>query len=252
MSGILDGKKIVIMGVANKRSLAYGCFQALEAQGAEIILTYQNDRLLKSLNRFIDEGILKVKCDVSDPENVHQAFDEIHDKVGNIDGIIHAIAYADPEDLQGETTDASLESFNKAQSISVYSLIAAAKYGRTIMNEGGSIVTLTYMGSVRAIPNYNIMGIAKAGLEAAVRYLARDLAAQKVRVNAISAGAVKTLAVTGVKDYSKLIKMSNERAFDGIGITTREVGNTAAFLLSDLSTGVVGDTIYVDKGTNLI
>ncbi|GAX04386.1 enoyl-ACP reductase 1 [Secundilactobacillus pentosiphilus] len=252
MSGILTGKKIVIMGVANKRSMAYGCFQALEAQGAEIILTYQNDRMLKSLNRFIDDSVTKVPCDVSDPANVESAFNSIHEQVGKIDGIIHAIAYADPEDLKGETTDASLESFNTAQSISVYSLISVAKYGRKIMNEGGSIVTLTYMGSERAIPNYNIMGIAKAGLEATVRYLARDLASQNIRVNAISAGAIKTLAVTGVKDYSKLISLSNERAVNGVGVTIQEVGNTAAFLLSNLSTGLVGDTVYVDKGTHLI
>lgn len=252
MSGILDGKKILIMGVANKRSLAYGCFQALAQQGAQIILTYQNERMLKSLNRFIDEDVTKVECDVSDPDNVHTAFDTIHSQVGDIDGIVHAIAYADSEALQGETTDASLESFQTAQAISVYSLISVAKYGREIMREGGSIVTLTYMGSERAIPNYNIMGIAKAGLEASVRYLARDLASQKIRVNAISAGAVKTLAVTGVKDYSKLIELSDSRAVDGVGITTREVGDTAAFLLSDLSTGIVGDTIYVDKGTHLM
>ncbi|GAX00610.1 enoyl-ACP reductase FabI [Secundilactobacillus silagei] len=252
MSGILTGKKIVIMGVANKRSLAYGCFQALAEQGAEIILTYQNARMLKSLNRFVDADVTKVECDVGDPENVKTAFETIHAQVGSIDGIVHAIAYADPEDLQGETTDASLASFNKAQSISVYSLIAVAKYGRQIMNDGGSIVTLTYMGSERAIPNYNVMGIAKAGLEASVRYLARDLASQDIRVNAISAGAVKTLAVTGVKDYSKLIDLSNERAVNGVGVTIQEVGNTAAFLMSDLSTGIVGDTIYVDKGTHLI
>ena len=154
--------------------------------------------------------------------------------------------------MSGQTTDAGLESFEKAQAISVYSLISAAKYGREMMNEGGSIVTLTYMGSERAVPNYNIMGIAKAGLESTVRYLARDLAVQNIRVNAISAGAIKTLAVTGVKDYNKLIEISNERAVNGEGVTIREVGDTAAFLLSPLSTGVVGDVIYVDKGTHLM
>lgn len=252
MSGILDGKKIVIMGVANKRSLAYGCYQALQAQGAQIILTYQNERFKKSLSRFIDEDVQLVECDVADPENVKTAFAAINDQVGKIDGIIHAIAYADPEALSGETTDADLDAFEKAQAISVYSLISVAKYGRQIMNDGGSIVTLTYMGSERAIPNYNIMGIAKAGLEATVRYLARDLANQNIRVNAISAGAVKTLAVTGVKNYNKLIELSNSRAVDGEGVTIQEVGNTAAFLLSPLATGLVGDTIYVDKGTHLM
>ncbi|GAA3603398.1 enoyl-ACP reductase FabI [Secundilactobacillus similis] len=252
MTGILEGKKIIIMGVANKRSLAYGCFQALAEQGAQLILTYQNERMKRSIDKFIPEDVLEVECDVSEPENVKAAFDTIKATVGNVDGIIHAIAYADPEDLSGQTTDAGLESFEKAQAISVYSLISAAKYGREMMNEGGSIVTLTYMGSERAVPNYNIMGIAKAGLESTVRYLARDLAVQNIRVNAISAGAIKTLAVTGVKDYNKLIEISNERAVNGEGVTIREVGDTAAFLLSPLSTGVVGDVIYVDKGTHLM
>jgi enoyl-[acyl-carrier protein] reductase I len=252
MTGILEGKKIIIMGVANKRSLAYGCFQALAEQGAQLILTYQNERMKRSIDKFIPEDVLEVECDVSEPDNVKAAFDTIKATVGNVDGIIHAIAYADPEDLSGQTTDAGLESFEKAQAISVYSLISAAKYGREMMNEGGSIVTLTYMGSERAVPNYNIMGIAKAGLESTVRYLARDLAVQNIRVNAISAGAIKTLAVTGVKDYNKLIEISNERAVNGEGVTIREVGDTAAFLLSPLSTGVVGDVIYVDKGTHLM
>lgn len=252
MTGILEGKKIIIMGVANKRSLAYGCFQALAEQGAQLILTYQNERMKRSIDKFIPEDVLEVECDVSEPENVKAAFDTIKATVGNVDGIIHAIAYADPEDLSGQTTDAGLESFEKAQAISVYSLISAAKYGREMMNEDGSIVTLTYMGSERAVPNYNIMGIAKAGLESTVRYLARDLAVQNIRVNAISAGAIKTLAVTGVKDYNKLIEISNERAVNGEGVTIREVGDTAAFLLSPLSTGVVGDVIYVDKGTHLM
>ncbi len=240
MSGILDGKKIVIMGVANKRSLAYGCYQALQAQGAQLILTYQNERFKKSLSRFIDEDVQLVECDVADPENVKTAFATIKAQVGSIDGIIHAIAYADPEALSGETTDADLDAFEKAEVISVYSLISVAKYGREIMNDGGSIVTLTYMGSERAIPNYNIMGIAKAGLEATVRYLARDLANQNIRVNAISAGAVKTLAVTGVKDYSKLIELSNSRTVDGEGVTIQEVGNTAAFLLSHWPLALLG------------
>lgn len=252
MTGILEGKKIIIMGVANKRSLAYGCFQALAEQGAQLILTYQNERMKRSIDKFIPEDVLEVECDVSEPDNVKAAFDTIKATVGNVDGIIHAIAYADPEDLSGQTTDAGLESFEKAQAISVYSLISAARYGREMMNEGGSIVTLTYMGSERAVPNYNIMGIAKAGLESTVRYLARDLAVQNIRVNAISAGAIKTLAVTGVKDYNKLIEISNERAVNGEGVTIREVGDTAAFLLSPLSTGVVGDVIYVDKGTHLM
>ncbi|GMA68927.1 enoyl-[acyl-carrier-protein] reductase [NADH] [Leuconostoc litchii] len=250
--GILDNKKIIIMGVANKSSLAFGCMQAILNQGGQVILTYQNDRMKRSLDRFVDESVLKVECDVSTPENIQIAFKKIVDKVGKVDGIVHAIAYAEKSDLANKLTDSTLESFTTAQNISVYSFIATAKYGYDIMNNGGSIVTLSYMGSERAIPNYNIMGVAKAGLESSVRYLARDLAENNIRVNAISAGAIKTLAVTGVKNHNGLIQMSDERTVDGVGVTIEEVGNTAAFLLSPIASGVVGDIIYVDKGTHLI
>ncbi|QEA58223.1 enoyl-ACP reductase FabI [Leuconostoc koreense] len=250
--GILDNKKIIVMGVANKSSLAFGCMEAILNQGGQVILTYQNDRMKRSLDRFVDESVLKVECDVSTPENIQTAFKKIVDKVGKVDGIVHAIAYAEKSDLANKLTDSTLESFATAQNISVYSLIAAAKYGYDIMNKGGSIVTLSYMGSERAIPNYNVMGVAKAGLESAVRYLARDLAENNIRVNAISAGAVKTLAVTGVKNHNDLIQMSDERTVDGVGVTIEEVGNTAAFLLSPIASGIVGDIIYVDKGTHLI
>lgn len=250
--GILDNKKIIVMGVANKSSLAFGCMQAIQNQGGQVILTYQNDRMKRSLDRFVDESVLKVECDVSTPENIQIAFEKIYQTVGKVDGIVHAIAYAEKNDLANKLTDSTLESFSTAQNISVYSLIATAKYGYDIMNENGSIVTLSYMGSERAIPNYNMMGVAKAGLESAVRYLARDLADKKIRVNAISAGAIKTLAVTGVKDHSSLIQMSDERSVDGVGVTIDEVGNTASFLLSPIASGVVGDILYVDKGTHLM
>lgn len=250
--GFLDNKKIIIMGVANKSSLAFGCMQAIINQGGQVILTYQNDRMKRSLDRFVDDSVLKVECDVSKPENIEAAFTTIVQKVGKVDGIVHAIAYAEKSDLDNKVTDGTLASFALAQNISVYSLIAAAKYGREIMNDNSAIVTLTYMGSERAIPNYNVMGIAKAGLESAVRYLARDLADKNIRVNAISAGAVKTLAVTGVKSHNDLIRISDERTVDGVGVTIEEVGNTAAFLLSSIASGIVGDTIYVDKGTHLI
>lgn len=250
--GILDNKKIIVMGVANKSSLAFGCMQAILKQGGQVILTYQNERMKRSLDRFVDDSVLKVECDVSTPENIQIAFKQIVDEVGKVDGIVHAIAYAEKSDLANKLTDSTLESFTTAQNISVYSFIATAKYGYDIITKGGSIVTLSYMGSERAIPNYNIMGVAKAGLESAVRYLARDLSENNIRVNAISAGAIKTLAVTGVKNHNNLIQMSDERTVDGVGVTIEEVGNTAAFLLSPFASGVVGDIIYVDKGTHLI
>ena len=199
MSGFLDGKTIVIMGVANKRSIAWGCTQAIIDQGAKVILTYQNDRIKKSLQRFVPEDSELVECDVADDDNIKNAFEEIGNKYGKIDGVIHAIAYADRETLTSGLVHTTREGYDLAQNISAYSLIAVSRYAQPILNDPSSIVTLTYFGSTRAIPNYNMMGVAKAALEANVRYLASDLGVNGIRVNAISAGAVKTLAVTGIK-----------------------------------------------------
>lgn len=249
---LLSGKKILIMGVANKRSIAWGCAQAMLDNGAELIFTYQNARLKKSLLRLISDEDRLVECDVSSDDSIKNAFETIKEKFGKIDGIVHAIAYANKDELAGDIMNSSREGYALAQDISAFSLIAVAKYGIEILNNPASIVTLTYFGSERAIPNYNVMGVAKAALEANVRYLARDMGKYGVRVNAISAGAIKTLAVTGVKDHGDLLRISEERTVDGKSVTTSEVGGTAAFLVSDLSTGVVGDVIYVDKGVHLI
>lgn len=252
MSNLLEGKTILVMGVANKRSIAWGCAQEMEESGAKLIYTYQNERLKKSLMRLVDDENSLIECDVANDESIKKAFDTVYERFGKVDGILHAIAYANKEELGGDIMDASREGFALAQNISAYSLIAVANYGRKILNNPGSLVTLTYMGSERAIPNYNIMGVAKASLESSVRYLARDMAQYGVRVNSISAGAIKTLAVTGIKGHGELLKLSEERAVDGQSVTQREVGGACAFLMSDLSKGVVGDTIYVDKGVHLI
>lgn len=252
MGNLLEGKKILVMGAANKRSIAWGCAQVMLEQGAQLIFTYQNERLKKSLEKLVDQQALLIECDVAKDESIQAAFAQIKDKVGKIDGILHAIAYANKEELGGDITNASREGYALAQDISAYSLIAVAKYGKDLLNNPASIVTLSYFGSERAIPNYNIMGVAKAALEASVRYLARDLGKDGIRVNAISAGAIKTLAVTGVKDHAELLKMSQDRTVDGQSVTITEVGGTCAFLMSDLAKGVVGDTIYVDKGVHLI
>ncbi|MDN7145204.1 enoyl-ACP reductase FabI [Liquorilactobacillus mali] len=252
MEKLLSGKKILIMGVANKRSIAWGCAQAMLDNGAELIFTYQNARLKKSILRLVPDEERLVECDVSSDDSIKSAFAEIKEKFGKIDGIVHAIAYANKDELAGDIMNSSREGYALAQDISAFSLIAVAKYGVEILNDPASIVTLTYFGSERAIPNYNVMGVAKAALEANVRYLARDMAKYGVRVNAISAGAIKTLAVTGVKDHGDLLRISEERTVDGKSVTTNEVGGAAAFLVSDLSTGVVGDIIYVDKGVHLI
>lgn len=252
MSGFLDGKTIVIMGVANKRSIAWGCTQAILKQGAQIVLTYQNDRIKKSLERFVPESADLVECDVSDDENIKQAFEKIGEKYHQIDGVIHAIAYADKETLTSGLVNTSRDGYDLAQNISAYSLIAVSRYAQPILSNPGSILTLTYFGSTRAIPNYNMMGVAKAALESSVRYLASDLGEKGIRVNAISAGAVKTLAVTGIKHHSELLKESESRTVDQKSVTTSEIGNVAAFLMSDLSTGMTGDIVYVDKGVHLI
>ena len=251
MSGFLDGKTIVIMGVANKRSIAWGCTQAIIDQGAKVILTYQNDRIKKSLQRFVPEDSELVECDVADDDNIKNAFEEIGNKYGKIDGVIHAIAYADRETLTSGLVHTTREGYDLAQNISAYSLIAVSRYAQPILNDPSSIVTLTYFGSTRAIPNYNMMGVAKAALEANVRYLASDLGVNGIRVNAISAGAVKTLAVTGIKHHGELLKESESRTVDQKSVTTTEIGNVAAFLMSDLSTGMTGDVVHVDKGVHL-
>lgn len=247
----LSGKKIVVMGVANKKSIAWGCAEALETQGAEVIYTYQNDRMKKSLQKIVSEDAFLVECDVASDESIQSAFSQIKDYAGEIDGIVHAIAYAKKEELSGNVTDISRDGYALAQDISSYSLIAVSKYGQEILSENSGIVSLTYIGSERAIPNYNMMGIAKASLEASIRYLAAELSPKKIRVNGISAGAIKTLAVTGVQDYQKLIQLSEDRTPDHIGVTIEEVGNTCAFLISPLSSGIIGDVIYVDKGVHL-
>ncbi|MCF1616419.1 enoyl-ACP reductase FabI [Tetragenococcus koreensis] len=249
--GFLTGKKIVVMGVANKRSIAWGCAQAIAEQGGEVIYTYQNDRMKKSLEKMLNGDEFLVECDVADDDSIKNAFDQIKDYAGQINGVVHAVAFADKDDLQGNVSDISRKGYSLAQDISSYSLIAVTHYAKPLLAEGSGIVTLTYFGSQRAVPNYNMMGIAKASLEAAVRYLATEFAQDQVHVNAISAGAVKTLAVTGVKDYNKLIQLSQERTADEVSVTTNEIGNVCAFLVSPLASGVIGETIFVDKGVHL-
>lgn len=247
----LTGKKIVVMGVANKKSIAWGCAQALRQQGAEVIYTYQNDRMKKPLERLLEENEYTVECDVANDASIEQAFKEIGAYAGEIHGVVHAVAYANKEDLSGDILNISREGYALAQDISSYSLIAVTKYAKPILAENAGIVTMTYLGAERAVPNYNMMGIAKAALESTVRYLAAELSPKKIRVNAISAGAIKTLAVTGVKDYQKLIQLSEDRTPDNIGVTIEEVGNTCAFLVSPLSSGIIGEVIFVDKGVHL-
>lgn len=254
MGDLLANKTILVMGVANRRSIAWGCAQVMQEQGANLIYTYQNERLKKSLLKLTGDEASLLECDVADDNSIAQAFSEIKTRYGKIDGIVHAIAYAPKAELEGEITNATRAGFQTALDVSAYSLIAVSKVAMELelLNDPASLVTLTYMGSTRAIPSYNTMGIAKAALESSVRYLARDLGKFGVRVNAISAGAIKTLAVTGIKGHSDLLEISKQRTVDQEAVTIREVGGTCAFLMSDLATGVVGDVIYVDKGVHLI
>lgn len=247
----LKGKKILVMGVANKRSIAWGAANAMMQQGAEIIYTYQNERMKKPLERLVGNQPFLIECDVASDESIDQAFTEISEKVGKIDGILHAVAFAKKEELSGDVTEISRDGYALAQDISSFSLIAVTKRAMTLLNENSGIVSLTYLGSVRAIPNYNMMGIAKAALEASIRYLAAELSPKGIRVNGVSAGAIKTLAVTGVKDYQKLIQLSEDRTPDKVGVTIEEVGNACAFLISPLASGCIGDIVYVDKGVHL-
>ena len=254
MGDLLANKTILVMGVANRRSIAWGCAQVMKEQGANLIYTYQNERLKKGLLKLTGDEASLLECDVADDNSIAQAFSEIKTRYGKIDGIVHAIAYAPKAELEGEITNATRAGFQTALDVSAYSLIAVSKVAMELelLNDPASLVTLTYMGSTRAIPSYNTMGIAKAALESSVRYLARDLGKFGVRVNAISAGAIKTLAVTGIKGHSDLLEISKQRTVDQEAVTIREVGGTCAFLMSDLATGVVGDVIYVDKGVHLI
>lgn len=252
MSDLLKDKTIVLMGVANQRSIAWGCAQAALTQGARVVLTYQNDRIKQSLMRFVPAEVQLIECDVAQDDSIDRAFATIKIRYGQIDGLVHAVAFADKQTLEHGLLSTQRAGYDLAQEISAYSLIAVAREAQPLMTAGGSLVTLTYFGSERAVPHYNMMGVAKAALEANVRYLASELGEQKIRVNAISAGAIKTLAVTGIKDHGNLLKISRERTVDGENVTIGEVGNVAAFLMSDLATGMTGDVVYVDKGVHLI
>ena len=239
MSGFLDNKKILVMGVANNRSIAWGCAQAMAKQGAEIIYTYQNERLKKFISKLVDDEDHLIECDVTSDESIDKAFSEVEQR------------FAKKEELSGSILNSTRAGFAQALDVSSYSLLAVAKAGAKILNDPASIVTLTYMGSERALPSYNTMGIAKAALESAVRYLARDLGLEGIRVNAISAGAMKTSAVSGIAGHADLLKVSKSETVDGINVTQEEVGNVCAFLMSDLASGVTGDVIFVYKGVHL-
>ena len=251
----LNGKSYVVMGVANKRSIAWGIAQSLHNAGANLIFTYAGERLEKSVRELaesLDKNYLVLPCDVTSDEDVAKCFKEIKESVGSIAGVAHCIAFANKEELQGDYMNVTRDGFLLAHNISAYSLTAVAKEAKELMQEGGSIVTLTYLGGERAIPNYNVMGVAKASLDASVKYLAADLGKNNIRVNSISAGPIRTLAAKGVSDFNSILKEIEEKAPLRRNTTPEEVGDTALFLFSDLSRGITGENIHVDSGFHIL
>ncbi|XWN51659.1 enoyl-ACP reductase FabI [Anoxybacillus flavithermus] len=252
----LQGKTYVVMGVANKRSIAWGIARALHAAGARLIFTYAGERFENEVKKLVatleDDTALVLPCDVTKDEEIEACFAQIKEQVGIIHGIAHCIAFANKEHLEGEYMNVDREGFLLAHNISAYSLTAVAKAAKELMTEGGSIVTLTYLGGERVVQNYNVMGVAKASLEASVKYLANDLGKYGIRVNAISAGPIRTLSAKGVGDFNSILKEIEERAPLRRATTQEEVGDTALFLFSDLSRGVTGETIHVDSGYHIL
>jgi enoyl-[acyl-carrier protein] reductase I len=252
---MLKDKRGIIFGVANKRSIAWATAQALHDAGAQLAFTYQGERLQENVEGLTNESMpesLVLPCDVSKHEEVDETFKAVGDKFGRLDFLIHSIAFAPREALGGEYLATSREAFLTALEISAYSLVQLARAAAPLMTEGGSIVCMTYYGAEKVVAGYNVMGVAKAALEASTRYLASDLGSRNIRVNAISAGPIQTLSARGVSDFSSMLKHVAERAPLRRNVEAREVGNTALFLCSPLSSGITGEVIYVDCGYNIM
>jgi len=254
MAALLEGRTAVVFGVANKRSIAWAIARQLHGAGARLALTYQNERLALEAKDLVESlpGTEGFQCDVSVDGEVERLFEQLKQRYGKLDVLVHSIAFAPAAELSKPFRETTREGFRIAHDVSVYSLIALARAAAPLMTDGGSIITLTYYGAEKVVPNYNVMGVAKAALEAAVRYLSADLGKEKIRVNAISAGPIKTLAARGISGLGDMLKGHAERSPLGRNIETDEVGKAALFLASDLSTGVTGETIYVDCGYNIM
>lgn len=250
----LDGKKGLIMGVANDRSIAWGMSKAAHEAGAQLAFTYQGDALekrVKPLAESVGSDIV-LPCDVTNPDSIVQTFDTIKQKWGGLDFVVHAIAFSDKNELDGMYVDTTRDNFLKTMDISVFSFTAVAKAASALMNDGGSLVTLTYYGAERVMPHYNVMGVAKAALEASVRYLAADLGPRNIRVNAISAGPIKTLAASGIGDFRYILKWNELNSPLRRNVTIDDVGRSGLFLLSDLGSGVTGEVLHVDSGYHTV
>jgi enoyl-[acyl-carrier protein] reductase I len=250
----MQGRNAVVFGVANKRSIAWAIAQRLSEAGARLAITYQNERLKQEAHELITAlpGAEAFQCDVSHDCEIEKLYRELKERYERIDTLVHSIAFAPPEELKGDFLNTSREGFRIAHDVSVYSLIAVSRAAAPLMTNGGSIITLTYFGAEKVMPSYNVMGVAKAALEATVRYLAYGLGPRNIRVNAISAGPIKTLAARGVAGFSQMHKAHAERSPMKRNIDVKEVGDAGLFLASDLSTAITGETLYVDCGYNIM
>jgi enoyl-[acyl-carrier protein] reductase I len=250
----MQGKNAVIFGVANKRSIAWAIAQRLSEAGARLAITYQNERLKAEAHDLIGSlaNAEAFQCDVSSDAEIDQLFAQLKERFGQLDVLVHSVAFAPAPEMHGDFLNTSREGFRIAHDVSVYSLIGVTRAAAPLMTNGGSVITLTYFGAEKVVPGYNVMGVAKAALEATVRYLANSLGPQKVRVNAISAGPIKTLAARGVGDFSTMLKNHAEHAPLKRNVDAKEVGDTALFLASDLASAITGETVYVDCGYNIM
>ncbi|MCC5778292.1 enoyl-ACP reductase FabI [Nitratireductor sp. B36] len=251
---LMAGKRGLILGVANNRSIAWGIAKACANAGAELALTYQGDALKKRVEPLATElgAIVAGHCDVTDMDSVDAVFAKLEKEWGKIDFLVHAVAFSDKDELTGRYVDTSRDNFLRSMDISVYSLTALAKRAEPLMSDGGSILTLTYYGAEKVMPHYNVMGVAKAALEASVRYLAVDLGGSNIRVNAISAGPIKTLAASGIGDFRYILRWNEYNSPLKRVVTTDEVGDSALYMLSHLSRGVTGEVLHVDSGYHVV
>ncbi|NNK79839.1 MAG: enoyl-ACP reductase FabI [Litoreibacter sp.] len=253
-NGLMAGKRGLIMGVANDKSIAWGIAQACAEQGAEIAFSYQGGALFKRVGPLAESIGSKhvIECDVGDPASLDALFATLEKEWGKLDFVVHAIGFSDKSELRGRYVDTSPENFRMSMDISVYSFTAVAQRAEKLMTDGGSMLTLTYYGAEKVMPHYNVMGVAKAALEASVRYMAEDLGKQAIRVNAISAGTIKTLAASGIGDFRYIMKWNEYNAPLRRTVTQEEVGKSALYLLSDLGSAVTGEVLHVDAGYHVV
>ncbi|WP_114952732.1 enoyl-ACP reductase FabI [Sphingosinicella terrae] len=254
MSGLMQGKRGLIMGLANDRSLAWGISKALAAHGAELAFTYQGDALERRVRPLAEQlgADFLIECDVADMANLDRAFETLAERWEAIDFLVHAIGFSDKNELRGKFFDTSLDNFLLTMNVSAYSLVAVTRRARAMMPNGGSILTLSYYGAEKVVPHYNVMGVAKAALETSVKYLAMDLGPENIRINAISAGPIKTLAASGIGDFRYILKWNELNSPLRRNVTIEDVGGGALYLLSDLASGVTGEIHHIDGGYNVI